>query len=146
MPGFSIPVMIVCQFKYQYTPRAFNLYQGEIMKRFTLAALLFSFTCNVFAINIDYTGLSKQAQEIAKEIGKLVILPSQPLPCRATLTEASTEVFGAATLLSFKSDKLAKKAIQKSLAALIKTIPLSCNGGEVILKAEADLVAMDLQI
>lgn len=116
------------------------------MKRIGLISLLIAFCVNVFANDIDNKKLACDTAEISKEVGKLVVLPKQTLECAGILTRASAEIFGTSNLIRFKSYKLAKKGLERSIVSLLQTTGKSCVGNDVILRAQAKLVAIGTQL
>jgi hypothetical protein len=116
------------------------------MKKLGFITILLGLCFNAFALETDYQKLAAETQAISKEIAKLIITEKQPCLCRAIFTKASAEIFTGANLIKFKSVKYAKKAIETSLISLTKTTGKNCLDMPVVLKAEADLLAIDVQL
>lgn len=116
------------------------------MKRLGLLALLLGLCINSFAFEINHAQLAQETKAMSGELGKLILLPKQTLECAGVLTKASSEVFTTSTLLRFKSLKLAKKGIEASMKTLLMTTGKNCVGQIKIIKAQADLLAIDMKL
>lgn len=112
------------------------------MKKLVSAALLSLFALSATAKAIDCNELAGESLQVSKSLGKLVILPKQPLACRAKLTQASSEVAVTSGLIQAKANKLARKGLEHSVLTLASTATLGCEGFEQITEAEAKLVGI----
>ena len=112
------------------------------MKKLIASLLLSAFAFSASASNIECNKLADESLQVSKNLGQLIIMPKQPMNCRAKLTQVSTEVAASSGLIRIKANKLAKKGLEHSVLTLVTTATLNCLSFEEITKAEVDLLSI----